>query len=129
VEGYGLKVGKVHGGYFCYHLKNPIVKNIFVVGCAAGQTLPLTGEGIKRSVNFGLICGEIIQRILDKKISLKQGQEEYAEEALRYKKDYELLLGLQEKLPEIENWKINLITKLLSIKPINGYLLKKYEEI
>src|SRR3989338_365086 len=103
VESYNLKIGKIHGGYFCYCLKEPVVKNIFVVGCAAGQTLPLTGEGIRRSVYFGLNCGEIIQRILDNKISLKQGQKEYRELALKYRKYYSYLLKAQNKLPTLPN--------------------------
>ena len=129
LERYNLREGKIHGGYFCYCLKNPIVKNIFVVGCAAGQTLPLTGEGIKRSIHFGLFCGEIIQEILDKKITLKQGQEKYKDEALKYSKEYKTLLWEQEKLPNAPNWELNLILKLLSIKPVSNILHKEYEKI
>ena len=129
VESYGLKVGKIHGGYLCYCLKNPIVENIFVVGCAAGQTLPLTGEGIKRSIKFGLLCGDIIQEILDKKITIKEGQEEYKKEALKNKGEYELLLDEQKKLPKMPNWELGLMTRLLNIKPINKYILKRYEKI
>ena len=129
VESYNLKIGKVHGGYFCYCLKNPIVKNIFVVGCAAGQTLPLTGEGIRRSIGFGLICGNLIQKVLDKKISFKQAQKKYKEANLKYNDFYKLLLKAQKKLPEIANWKIDIIAKLLSIKPVRDYAWEKYEEI
>ncbi|MEK6936074.1 MAG: NAD(P)/FAD-dependent oxidoreductase [Nanoarchaeota archaeon] len=129
VGSYGLKVGKIHGGYFCYCLKNPIVKNIFVVGCAAGQTLPLTGEGIKRSINFGLLCGEIIQKILEKKITIREGQKKYQEEALKYSKEYEILLKEQKNLPHIPIWEISLIAKLLSIKLISNLMQKEYEKI
>ncbi len=129
VESYNLKIGKVHGGYFCYCLKKSIVKNIFVVGCAAGQTLPLTGEGIRRSINFGQLCGKIIQKILDKKISLKQGQKEFEKIVLEHQDEYELLLKIQNRLQKISNWKINLIAKLLSMKPLNRYVFKRYEKI
>src|SRR3989344_914197 len=128
VKSYGLKVGKIHGGYFCYCLKNPIVKNLFVVGCAAGQTLPLTGEGIRRSVNFGLLCGGIIQEILDKKVTLKQGRERYKKIALKYDDKYKKLLDGQKKLPDMPNWEMNLIAKLLSIKPISYMASKEYEK-
>ena len=129
VESYNLKIGKIHGGYFCYCPKNPIVKNIFVVGCAAGQTLPLTGEGIRRSVNFGLISGKLIQKILDKRISLKQAQREYKKIILRYDDEYKILLKAQKKLPDMPNWEINLIARILSIKPISYLALKEYEKI
>ncbi len=52
LERFSLKRQKVHGGIFCYCLKEPIVEDVFVVGCAQGQTLPLTGEGIRRCIRF-----------------------------------------------------------------------------
>ncbi|MBW2147609.1 MAG: hypothetical protein JRG73_11925 [Deltaproteobacteria bacterium] len=53
---------KIHRGFFFYCLKKPVMEGIFVVGCAQGQTLPLTGEGISRSITIGTRCGEIIQK-------------------------------------------------------------------
>jgi flavin-dependent dehydrogenase len=129
VESYNLKIGKIHGGYFCYCLKKPVVKNVFVVGCAAGQTLPLTGEGIRRSVYFGLRCGEIIQKILDKRISLKRGQREYKELALKCSKYYGYLLKVQNRFATLPNWKIATIARVLTIKPIASWAWKRYEAI
>ncbi len=130
VKSFGLEVRNIHGGYFCYCLKEePVIGNVFVVGCAAGQTLPLTGEGIRRSIYFGLKCGEIIQKILDSKISLKHGQNEYRKMALKGKRHYNYLLEAQNKLPTISNWKLNIIAKILSIKPIAKWAWKKYETI
>lgn len=129
VKRYDLEVGKIHGGFFCYCMKEPVVKNIFVVGCAAGQTLPLTGEGIRRSIYFGLRCGEIIQKILDEKISIKEGQEEYRNLALKHRGYYNFLLKVQNKLPTLSNWKLNLISKFLSIGPIARLTWRKYKRI
>ncbi|MFQ6052465.1 MAG: NAD(P)/FAD-dependent oxidoreductase [Candidatus Hydrothermarchaeota archaeon] len=126
---YKLKVDKIHGGYFCYHLKNPIVKNIFVTGCAASQTLPLTGEGIRRSVYSGLSCGEIIQRILEGETSLEQGQREYKEIILRCERHYDWLLKTQNKLQTLANWKLNLIARLLGIKAVANWAWGKYVRI
>lgn len=129
LDKHNLREGKIHGGYFCYCLKNPVVKNIFVVGCAAGQTLPLTGEGIRRSIHFGQLCGEIIQEILKKKITIREGQERYKKEALKNSREYQTLLDWQKQLPEMPNWKLNIITRLLSMKPILNIIHKKYEKI
>lgn len=129
VESFNLKLGKIHGGYFCYCLKDTIVKNVFVVGCAAGQTLPLTGEGIRRTVYFGLNCGEIIQKILNKNISLKNGREMYKKLTLKNSGFYNYLLKAQNKLPILPTWELNLIAKLLSITPIAKLAWRKYKAI
>ncbi len=129
VSRYKLKIGEVHGGFFGYQFRNPIVKDIFVVGEAAGQTLPLTGEGIRRSVYHGLKCGDIIQDIIDNKISLEQGRREYRNFVLKGKQGYSFLLRAQRKLPRLSNWKLSLIFGFLSIKPFTKFMWKRYEDI
>ncbi len=126
---YHLQEGKIHGGYFCYCLKEPVVKNIFVVGCAAGQTFPLTGEGIRTSIHFGQLCGEIIQEILNKKTTREEGQKKYKRTTLKYNRDYKILLDTQKKLPKMPDWEISIIAKLLSIKPILNLIANEYEKI
>ncbi len=128
-DNHNVKMGKVHGGYFCYSLKRPCVGNIFVAGCGAGQTLPLTGEGIRRSIIFGLKCGEIIQQVIDGETSLGSGMRVYENLVLKYRKRYKLLLKMQEMLPETSLWKIRLVARLLSFKPVEKYVQKMYEKI
>jgi flavin-dependent dehydrogenase len=98
LQRYNLKRQKVHGGFFCYCFKEPVVENVFVVGCAQGQTLPLTGEGIRRCIFFGIKCGEIIQRILDRRINLNEGINEYSNLALKARRDFNFLLAAQNRL-------------------------------
>lgn len=126
---YGMEVGQVHGGDFCYCFKDPIVKGIFVVGCAAGQTLPLTGEGIRRSVYSGLACGKIIQSVLDGRISLAQGQQNYRDFALKGEKDYSLLLKIQNAFPTMPIWQWKLIGRVLGIRPIAKLAWRRYKAI
>ncbi len=129
VGGYGLKIGKIHGDHFCYCLKKPVVKNLFLVGCAAGQTLPLTGEGIKRSIHFGIECGEIIQKILDGAFSFEQGAKRYEKLALSEEKYYNYLLRIQYKLSELVGWKLNLAVRFFNIKLVRKWVWKKYSSI
>lgn len=130
VKNYNLKIGKIHGGYYGYCLKKePVIENIFVVGDASGQTLPLTGEGIRRSIDFGLKCGEKVQKILNNKISLEQGQKEYKELALKCRRHYHHLLRAQNKLPTLSNFRLNLITRIFSIKPITRLGWRIYKAI
>ena len=129
VGGYNLKAGGIHGGCFCYCLKEPVVDDMFVVGCAAGQTLPLTGEGIRRCIDSGLSCGSIIQNIIDGKITHKQGLREYEGLVLRSRRYYELLLKAQHRLPSTPDWQLKLISKILSFKPVGGFALERYLSI
>ncbi len=129
VAKYNLKIRKINGGFFCYDLKESVVKNIFVVGCAAGQTLPLTGEGIRRSVYFGLKCGEIIQKIVNKEISLEECKRIYREITFKHERGYNLLLKMQDKLIKTPNLKIIPFLKVLAIKPIAQVSFGIYKKI
>ncbi len=92
---------KVHGGYFTYRLRDPVLEHLFLVGDAAGQCLPLTGEGIRPALYFGTQLGRLLRRHLEGELSLDQTRERYRRLVLRYKKAYDLLYRLQRLLPRL----------------------------
>ncbi|MFQ6121315.1 MAG: hypothetical protein ACE5KE_15675 [Methanosarcinales archaeon] len=98
LESMDLKMADLHGGYIPYGLREHVIDNIFLVGDAAGQALPLTAEGIRKSLYFGKECGKIIQKIIDKKITLKEGLKEYKNFVKKSERGYNWLLSLQNQL-------------------------------
>ncbi len=100
IKGMNLEIGELHGNFIPYGLREPVVGNIFVVGDAAGQAIPLTAEGIRKSLYFGKECGRIVQDIIEEKISLARGLEEYRKTVNHSLPDYSLLLRMQ-------NWMLN----------------------
>ncbi len=129
VESYGLKVGSVHGNYIPYTLREPVIGNIFLVGDSRGNVLPLTAEGIRPSIRAGIFCGDVINQILKSKITLKEGTQIYKNFCLKNKRYYDYLLKLQKRMLNPSNSKVNLIFKMLSLKPIASLALRKYETI
>ena len=129
LERFNLRRQKLHGGFFCYCLKDPIVDGVFITGCAQGQTLPLTGEGIRGCIAYGSGCGKIIQRILNEEISLKEGMDEYLILALKAKKGYNLLLRAQNRLLKTSEKNIEIFTKISSSKLIFKLLENRYRRI
>lgn len=102
LEGLDLESGRFHGTYFPAGLGAPTVGRIFVVGDAAGQCLPLTGEGIRPAIYFGRICGELVRPAMEGWLSIEEALEAYRGRVLAYRKAYRILRGLQwavQKLP------------------------------
>jgi flavin-dependent dehydrogenase len=118
---FNQKRQKVHGGFFCYCLKEPVVEGVFVVGCAQGQTLPLTGEGIRKCITYGIRCGEIIQQIVDGELDLREGQNEYSRFALRAKRGYDFLLKVQNGL--------KIVARIISNRMISKFVERYYRDI
>ncbi|MFQ5876015.1 MAG: NAD(P)/FAD-dependent oxidoreductase, partial [Dehalococcoidia bacterium] len=68
---------------------------LFLVGDSAGQCLPLTGEGIRSSIFFGLLCGGIVRQVSGGTRSLEQGLRLYAQEVRRYRRFYRMFFQAQ----------------------------------
>ena len=129
LERFDLKRRKLHGGFFCYCIKEPVVNDIFVVGCAQGQTLPLTGEGIRGCITYGRRCGEILQRVMDGRINVEQGRKEYQRLALEHERAYSVLLRLQNRLLRTSEKKIEIAARVISIKWISRRIERWYLNI
>jgi len=74
---FDLRAGAIHGGYLASGLRAPIVDDVFVVGDASGQCLPLTGEGIRTAVLAGWKVGDLLQQLLDGACTTEEAVREY----------------------------------------------------
>jgi flavin-dependent dehydrogenase len=91
----GTEPGEYHGTYFPNRFGRPAVGNVFAVGDAAGQCLPLTAEGIRPALYFGTECGKIVRRVLSGDTSLAAGLDTYGRLVERYRRAYRVLEWVQ----------------------------------
>jgi len=92
---FALEPRAYHGGFLASGLRDPVVDGVFVVGDAAGQCLPLTGEGIRTAVRAGQFLGAHLQLVLDGVRSLASVQDRYRAFVRAQRRDYAALLGFQ----------------------------------
>lgn len=90
----GMQMDEVHGNFTPLHMREPVVGNVFVVGDAAGQALPLVSEGIRPALLFGKRCGTEVQRVMDGDATAAEAREAYGR-AVRKNAAYRLLAGMQ----------------------------------
>jgi len=128
LSGFGLRLGKVHGGFFPWRLRRPVVGKIFVVGDAAGQCEPLTGEGIRPAIYFGLKCAEAVQQVIDGKASLEEGLRHYQREVRRYQRYYSFLEWFQRSLSRLPHWQQTRLLAFFSRPSISQFLLHWYRK-
>ncbi len=119
---------RYHGGIIpCLGLRDPVVDNIFVVGDAAGQVLPVSGEGIRKAFIYSKLCGDLISKVLLDDISLSEALRVYEREVLQGKKFYDALLFLQNIVFRAPDWALNrVIRKAARDRSIPRELLKVY---
>ncbi len=84
-----------HGTFFPSRPLDSTGAGVFAAGDAAGQCLPLTAEGIRPALFFGDLCGRIVQRITEGRLSLARGLAEYDSAVARYRRAYTILRAAQ----------------------------------
>ncbi len=102
-----------HGGYFPYRRKPAFTGNVFRTGDAAGQCIPLTGEGIRPALYFGALAGSLARCVLDGEISLGSALRGYRKYVERHAPLYHYLLLAQKVLPRLPLGWIEWIARLI----------------
>ncbi|MFV1999791.1 MAG: hypothetical protein ACC654_05430, partial [Acidimicrobiia bacterium] len=93
-----LPARAVHGGVFPSRLRDPVAGPVFVVGDAAGQCLPLSGEGIRPALVWGQEAGRQAARVLCGECSLDVALAAYRHDVLANRWQYRTLEWLQAML-------------------------------
>lgn len=89
---FGLEAGPLHGGYLATGLRPAVRERLFVVGDAAGQCLPLTGEGIRTAILAGEACGALLRGVLEGRWSQEEAAARYRAVVARERRRYRALL-------------------------------------
>lgn len=85
----------VHGGVFPSRLRDPVAGPVFVAGDAAGQCLPLSGEGIRPALVWGQEAGRQAARVVRGEIPLEDALAAYRSQVLSHSWQYHALQILQ----------------------------------
>lgn len=98
VEEDNLPPRTVHGGVFPARLRPQVAGPVLVAGDAAGQCLPLTGEGIRPALVWGQEAGRQAARVLRGEVSLDRALAAYQDRVLARRRQYRILERLQAGL-------------------------------
>jgi len=123
---FGLGVGPIHGGYIPFVPRPATVDHIFVVGDSAGHPIPFTLEGIRRSIWNGMICGRLVNEIVQGRMRLEDGLRKYRIAAERSRLAYRFLAVLQRQYVRDGGSSLRLIMKLFLAPTLGPMLQKSY---
>lgn len=86
----------MHGGMLPSRLGAPVAGGVLFVGDAAGQCLPLTGEGIRPALLFGQLAGRLGGSVLTGQLTPGQALSQY-QAAVRSRRHYYRALRLWQQ--------------------------------
>src|SRR6202042_91103 len=92
---------RYQGNWIPHALRPATEDGVFFVGDSAGHCLPLTAEGIRTALYFGLACGRELRRVLAGEQTRGQALSRYHEFSAAHATPFRWMLRVQRLVPQI----------------------------
>ena len=92
---------RYQGNWIPHRIRPATERGVCFVGDSAGHCLPLTAEGIRTALYFGLACGRELRAVLEGRLGREQALARYAAFSASHRRKFELLLRVQRLIPRL----------------------------
>jgi flavin-dependent dehydrogenase len=100
-EDLGADTVRYQGNWIPHALRPATDAGVFFVGDSAGHCLPLTAEGIRTALYFGLACGRELARVIGGEQSRAQALARYHQFSASHAMPFRWMLRMQRLVPRI----------------------------
>jgi flavin-dependent dehydrogenase len=97
----GADAVRYQGNWIPHALRPATEDGIFFVGDSAGHCLPLTAEGIRTALYFGLACGRELRAVVAGQQTREQALERYHTFSAGHARPFRWLLRVQRLIPRV----------------------------
>ena len=126
-EELGLDAVRYQGNWIPHRLRPAIEDGVFFAGDSAGHCLPLTAEGIRTALYFGLACGRELGGVLDGTRSREQALQSYGAFSLAHQRPYRWLLRIQRAVCRPTSWSTTpMWAKALTSRRLTRWAFDRY---
>ncbi len=119
--------GGFQGNWIPHQLRPASDAGVFFAGDSAGHCLPLTAEGIRTALYFGLACGRELRLVVDGRQTREQALERYAAFSAEHAQAFRWLLNLQHVLGRITHLPLlDTFVDLSKARALNASFFRRY---
>jgi flavin-dependent dehydrogenase len=97
----GADAVRYQGNWIPHALRAATEDGTFFAGDSAGHCLPLTAEGIRTALYFGLACGQELRRVIDGEQTREQALARYHQFSAGHAMAFRWLLRTQRMIPRV----------------------------
>jgi flavin-dependent dehydrogenase len=97
----GLPAQGYQGNWIPHQLRDAVEDSVFFAGDSAGHCLPLTAEGIRTALYFGLACGRELRAVVKGENTREQALSRYAAFSSSHARKYRWMLNVQRAIGQI----------------------------
>ncbi len=107
---------RFQGNWIPHRLRPATDDGIFFVGDSAGHCLPLTAEGIRTALYFGIACGRELRAVLAGNRSIASALARYGDFSEAHRWKFEAMLAAQKLIPLVPPRLLNRSISLMQAK-------------
>lgn len=96
-----LEAVRYQGNWFPHRLRPAVEDSMFFVGDSAGHCFPLSGEGIRTALYFGIACGRELRAVLEQRRSRAEALQRYASFSAGHARAFAIAGALQRTVPAL----------------------------
>jgi len=126
----GLPASGYQGNWIPHKLRRAIEDGVFFVGDSAGHCLPLTAEGIRTALYFGLACGRELRSVLADEQPRERALARYGAFSDAHARKFSWLLAAQRAVGQITPSRtLTAIVRAFESRRLSHWVFQQYLEI
>jgi flavin-dependent dehydrogenase len=92
---------RYQGNWIPHRLRAATDDGVFFVGDSAGHCLPLSAEGIRTALYFGIACGRELRAVVEGRQPIASALARYGDFSEAHRRKFEVLLAAQRVVPRV----------------------------
>jgi hypothetical protein len=120
---------RFQGNWIPHRLRSSAEDGVFFAGDSAGHCLPLTAEGIRTALYFGIACGRELRAVLDGRQTVDFALRRYGEFSASHRFVFECMYAAQQSVRRLHGAPMNALVGLFGRRRVSHWAFRHYLEI
>jgi flavin-dependent dehydrogenase len=117
------------GNWIPHALRPAVEDRVFFAGDSAGHCLPLTAEGIRTALYFGIACGRELRAVVEGRQTAEQALRRYGDLSADLGWAFRWLFRAQQSVRRLHGRPIDALTRALGRPGVSRWAFDRYLEI
>jgi digeranylgeranylglycerophospholipid reductase len=120
---------RFQGNWIPHRLRPSVEDGVFFAGDSAGHCLPLTAEGIRTALYFGIACGRELAAVLDGRQPLELALQRYGEFSASHRLPFECMYAAQQMVRRLHGRPMDGLVGLFGRRRVSHWAFRHYLDI
>jgi flavin-dependent dehydrogenase len=120
---------RYQGNWIPHRLRDATEDGVFFAGDSAGHCLPLTAEGIRTALYFGIACGRELTAVMDGRRMREEALRRYHAFSAAHRVKFECMLAGQRAVRHLHGRPIDALARTFSRRGVAHWAFRHYLDI